>query len=202
MSPTSVCPQCQEEVSIPDGLEAQSVVRCPLCSSQFPLAEAIGESVIPPMLEPVSPPEEIVLPPVDDDELAENGEPQEVGPWGEETSETADEDSQSHAESYDFGEHAPPNYSPAATAVLRREEAKSSAAGHLGKFVGMALAGLLGITFAYFVLSLVSPRHFDFLNLWGRRTNQTEKQPAAAESRPKPAPKAEPDDKSHWPGFE
>ena len=46
MSVTSSCPRCQKQVTIPDGLGAASVMRCPLCEAEYELREA----TVPPML--------------------------------------------------------------------------------------------------------------------------------------------------------
>lgn len=42
MAKTSHCPNCAQAVTIPDGLESESTVRCPTCEAEFPLAEALA----------------------------------------------------------------------------------------------------------------------------------------------------------------
>jgi hypothetical protein len=44
----STCPRCQKSVSIPNGIDSDAVVRCPLCNAEYRLGEAI-----PPVLVPV-----------------------------------------------------------------------------------------------------------------------------------------------------
>jgi len=51
MPTISTCPRCSRMVSIPEGLDATTLVRCPLCGAEYPL-EAAMES-LPPKLIPV-----------------------------------------------------------------------------------------------------------------------------------------------------
>lgn len=51
MSIISKCPKCHEQVTIPDGLDPEMEVRCPLCAVVYALREAIAEA--PPALIPV-----------------------------------------------------------------------------------------------------------------------------------------------------
>ncbi len=51
----STCPKCDKPVSIPSGVDASAAVRCPLCSAEYALAEALAPP--PPELIPVSLPE-------------------------------------------------------------------------------------------------------------------------------------------------
>ncbi|MGD0900865.1 MAG: hypothetical protein ABR915_23785, partial [Thermoguttaceae bacterium] len=53
MSLTSSCPQCQKQVTVPDGAAGDAIVRCPLCDAQYPLSEAMA--LAPPMLIVVTP---------------------------------------------------------------------------------------------------------------------------------------------------
>jgi len=50
----SKCPKCEQAVTIPDGIDPQAAVRCPLCEVEFPLAEAMAGA--PPALIPVDAP--------------------------------------------------------------------------------------------------------------------------------------------------
>jgi hypothetical protein len=74
MSFTSSCPKCQRQVTVPDGVAADLLVRCPLCEAEYPMSEALAtappalvvvgaaavpESAIPPIpmtAEPAIPP--------------------------------------------------------------------------------------------------------------------------------------------------
>lgn len=51
MPSVSRCPQCEQQVSIPPGVPGEITVRCPLCSAEYPLADALA--TLPPMLVPV-----------------------------------------------------------------------------------------------------------------------------------------------------
>jgi hypothetical protein len=51
MPTISTCPNCSEMVSIPRGLDATTLVRCPLCGAEYPLGAAID--MLPPKLIPV-----------------------------------------------------------------------------------------------------------------------------------------------------
>ena len=44
----SKCPQCGDQVSIPEGVIAEATVRCPICAAEYPLADALASA--PPML--------------------------------------------------------------------------------------------------------------------------------------------------------
>jgi hypothetical protein len=79
--------------------------------------------------------------------------------------------SSSDSEHYNFGPSgesasAMPGATPGA--AWRNFQQQPSGLGVVGRFVGMAVCGLLGIAFAYLVLSVISPTRFDYLNLWGR----------------------------------
>ncbi len=43
----SACPRCQQQVTIPSGVEASMLVRCPLCNAEYPLSEALPPALIP-----------------------------------------------------------------------------------------------------------------------------------------------------------
>ncbi|OHB70094.1 MAG: hypothetical protein A2V70_00440 [Planctomycetes bacterium RBG_13_63_9] len=51
MPSVSKCPKCQQAVTIPDGVDREVEVRCPLCAVVYPLGEAMAE--LPPALVPV-----------------------------------------------------------------------------------------------------------------------------------------------------
>ncbi|MGA2033996.1 MAG: hypothetical protein ABSG68_17245 [Thermoguttaceae bacterium] len=64
MSFTSKCPKCQEQVTVPAGLEPEAVVRCPVCAVEYPLSEALA--LAPPALIIVSRPAAASLPTVEE----------------------------------------------------------------------------------------------------------------------------------------
>ncbi len=43
----SACPRCQQQVTIPTGVEPTMLVHCPLCDAEYPLSEALPPSLIP-----------------------------------------------------------------------------------------------------------------------------------------------------------
>ncbi len=51
MPTISTCPRCSQMVSIPGGLDAATLVRCPLCGGEYPLGAAMD--MVPPKLIPV-----------------------------------------------------------------------------------------------------------------------------------------------------
>jgi len=53
MSAISTCPKCQRLVAIPTGADSAAMVRCPLCSAEYPLSEALA--LVPPELILVAP---------------------------------------------------------------------------------------------------------------------------------------------------
>lgn len=56
MPSISKCPKCHQAVTIPDGVDARTSVRCPLCSATYPIADAMADA--PPALIPVDTPAE------------------------------------------------------------------------------------------------------------------------------------------------
>jgi hypothetical protein len=48
----STCPKCDKPVSVPAGVDSSAAVRCPLCSAEYPLGEALTPA--PPELIPVA----------------------------------------------------------------------------------------------------------------------------------------------------
>ena len=61
MPSISNCPKCQQQVSIPAGVEAAAAVHCPLCNAEYALGEALA--LAPPELIPVLAPVEQRAPP-------------------------------------------------------------------------------------------------------------------------------------------
>jgi len=51
MAIISECPKCEGVVTIPDGVDPDATVRCPLCEAEYPLSEALAAA--PPALIPV-----------------------------------------------------------------------------------------------------------------------------------------------------
>ncbi len=267
MGSISKCPICGDRVSIPEGVERQALVRCPLCEAEFPLERAMtGALDPPPELVPVahlsagdaespsvaedasggpaaataaseglSPADETSdgQSLADDLSLAEEYEialkeegtttgfqaanddgtsPDDGGPVHREPAdseevyavagEAADEE-KPEGERYDFGGQAaggPGGFGlSGAASAWRSQQAGSSVLGQTGKFIGIIVGGLLGIAFAYLVLSLVSPAHFDYLHLWGRPNASA---PGGKTPGNSPAAPRAPGDQDRWPGLE
>lgn len=57
MSSYSLCPQCKQQVAIPDAAEMDARVRCPLCDAEFALGDVLADRVEgPPTLVLITPP--------------------------------------------------------------------------------------------------------------------------------------------------
>jgi hypothetical protein len=48
----STCPRCQKQVSVPAGVDATALVRCPICDAEYALSEALAWA--PPALIPLA----------------------------------------------------------------------------------------------------------------------------------------------------
>jgi len=48
MPPISTCPRCRLQISVPENVSPAALVKCPLCSAEYTLREALDEA--PPML--------------------------------------------------------------------------------------------------------------------------------------------------------
>jgi hypothetical protein len=48
----STCPRCQKQVSVPTGVDATALVRCPICDAEYALSEALAWA--PPALIPLA----------------------------------------------------------------------------------------------------------------------------------------------------
>lgn len=53
MSLTPNCPKCQKQVTVPDGVSTDAIVRCPLCQAEYSISEALA--LLPPLLIVVRP---------------------------------------------------------------------------------------------------------------------------------------------------
>jgi hypothetical protein len=186
----SSCPHCGQQVLISAELHAECLVRCPICEAEFPLGQALANAVdAPPELTPVAR--------VAEEQRSEKEEEQTAG-WGVTPSGTVERtqagvasqptdaafqptDSASEPpvpqapapdhEPTDAPPDAPPAVSPfEARALWQSRQKPESLFGSAGKAIAIAAGGLLGIAVAYLALSVISPRRFDFLNLWGQNT--------------------------------
>lgn len=200
----SDCPQCGGKVSVPTGIEGEATVRCPLCAHEFPLSEALLRAAdAPPALVPVSPTAEdpsdgLSLDPSEGLSLADDAPGQEPEEADEETYRVAGEtDGAAAAEHYDFASAAPGALGTARP--WRNRQPEPSPVAGLVKFIGMGIFGLLGIAVAYLALSLISPKNFDYLNLWGKRPAEAPSQPGS--NGRSPSTRVEPDGKEKWPGL-
>jgi len=94
-----------------------------------------------------------------------------------------------------------PTFSHAQTAALwRSRQRPASSLGAVGKAIAIVVGGFLGIAVAYFFLSIISPRKFDFLHLWGRPRQSDTSGPGSNSKNGTPAGAApgkfDPDDSS------
>jgi hypothetical protein len=80
----STCPRCQKQVSVPPGVDSAALVRCPLCSGEYALNEALAWTppALIPVVSPVAvdfapPPHEIPVEPAERDQIGvhEGSEP-------------------------------------------------------------------------------------------------------------------------------
>ena len=194
MSSVSDCPSCGQKVSIPQGIDAGTTVRCPLCEGEFPLDRALAAAVpAPPELVPVArisadtsngltvadeDPDQVALERPAGTEQPASGQEAAVPPAAESAEDgyaLAGElrgEAEAEAEGYDFGDGLPaagPGLGAAgAAAPWRSRQQEPSLAGQLGKFVGIVVGAFLGIAVAYLVMSWISPGRFDYLDVWGR----------------------------------
>jgi hypothetical protein len=139
----STCPRCQKLVSIPGGVDAATLVKCPLCDEQYALGDAIA--LTPPELIPV--------------EAVAVSSPTDHG---------AEDADQHDSEADNEAVAAVRSYS-APTGVRRRRRKPKSAVRTL---VEVVLGGLGGCLLGYYALAFYfGPefRHTDFpqLNLPG-----------------------------------
>jgi hypothetical protein len=223
MSSISDCPSCGRKVSIPADLDPATPVRCPLCEAEFPLDRALAAAVaIPPELVPVArisaeSPNGLTLFDEDSEQLAEQpaehvdasagigagiaaGTPDDVYTLqGEPPAKAEDED---EAERYDFGDGPAVGGAglgiPGAAALRRSRQEEPSLVVHLVKFIGIAVCGLLGIAVAYLALSLISPTHFDYLNVLGRAKKPSPDGKLSAPNGEAPAKSAERNPNDPW----
>ncbi len=205
-SSISTCPHCAQQVSISSGLEAETLVRCPICEAEFPLRLALVNAVeAPPELVPVARVTEalrdtavqLATPPQTAGAKGKEAEAQgtappsisperaDPAPAGRPVDTAAlvralDEEQGPSHEIYGLAGHsagveasAIPDVTHAQAAALWRSRQKPvSSLGSVGKGVAIVVGGFLGIAVAYFFLSIISPRKFDFLHLWGRPRQQ------------------------------
>jgi hypothetical protein len=214
-SSISTCPHCAQQVSISPGLEAEALVRCPICEAEFPLRLALVNAVeAPPELVPVARVEalrdtavRLATPPETAPAKTKDVEAREAalsptspsatagiapGPAGaNEKADPApasrpvdtaalvralDEEQGPSPEIYGLAGQSPgagasalPDVTHAQAAALWRSRQKASSSfGAVGKGIAIVVGGFLGIAIVYFIFSIISPRKFDFLHLWGR----------------------------------
>jgi hypothetical protein len=93
---------------------------------------------------------------------------------------------------------------PMPAAVWRTRRPEPSAFRGLVKFVGLGVAGLFGIAVAYLLMSLISPKNFDYLNVWGRakQGDSPTKDPAAGGKGASSEEPPKPTTQDTWPGLD
>ena len=129
----STCPKCDKPVSIPSGVDASAAVRCPLCSAEYALGEAL--TPLPPELIPVNLPDVQPSPAFVGETVAETtrveGEPQQ--------------DSEDENEAVAVAER----FRSTPVAPRRRRKPKSA----LQTLIEVVAGGLAGCLVAYYALA-------------------------------------------------
>ena len=162
MPAISQCPKCDAAVSLPQGADPQSLVRCPLCDESYLLQAALD----------IAPPELIVL----GGSTAAGADASDVETAGDIEVEAP---SAELAVNFDFGaEQTPANVSlPDDLAHRESDELDRYAETYHSKhrprllakqIVGVLLGGLLGLAIGYVALLWIGGPQKDFLQLGER----------------------------------
>lgn len=200
MGSTANCPICGEKISVSGQFEADTAVRCPVCDAQGDFAQILADSTENPIElafateEALNDSDGLVVVEDDQDEHDAHDEQDVYAIAGE-----AEQDA-SEPEAYDFGGQGPSlGLASGETAAWRSRQPEPSATLQIVKFFGMGICGVLGIAFAYLILSVISPANFDFLNLWGRGATGSGKAASSRTNSTSPPPTAS--DGDSWPGL-
>ncbi|MHB1037900.1 MAG: hypothetical protein ACYC35_25905 [Pirellulales bacterium] len=157
MTSVSNCPRCQQPVTIPRSVDAMAQVRCPLCSAEFPLREALDHAVL-------TPPELVAV---------------GVAPPGRE-----DDDAMDIPVGEVVGQRPRVTVAPAAGAPSRAGSTRGAGSvsdvplgwtppsarkkrgpGFVRQLTGIVLGGFLGLAIGYYVLNWIGGQNADFLEI-------------------------------------
>lgn len=187
MASISKCPRCGQSVTIPDGVAAEARVRCPLCSAEYPLGEALAgvpptlivveaPAVVapPPLPEPVAPPAVVEAPPLpplpappvavhDHDWMSAEAAATEEG---------EEAVAESEHEPFDAAAFSGISKEPAAgddkkppPGVPRwRARSKRKARNPVKDLIGALVGGFVGLTIGYYLLNWFGGPRFNFLD--------------------------------------
>lgn len=226
MTSIAKCPDCGHEVSISEGLEPQSVVDCPICEKEFPLDEAVAAEAADDDLTLADDEAEadLALEAADksgDVAESEASPPDQETPPGDEQVDSSDEykvageddreeraehegDGEQEGESYDFGAPAKGDaeaYRAASEALRRNQKPEVPPLSKAGRFIGVVIAGLLGILVAWVFVSVVT---WGYSKVAGNSTPDPKpKKSAKASAAPRGVtPNVPEDGEITWPGLE
>lgn len=191
---TSKCPKCQQPVAIPDGVEPEAEVRCPLCAVVYPLHEAIAE--IPPALIPVeshtvtgaapdsdsAPKSNLISEPFHTAESTDTAESPDAEQDVEESPQTDGAAADGVTPKIDIGQ-TPVDREVFAGFRLQEDEASQGETSDATpsqqgrrkrkreksaakEIVGAILGGFLGLAIGYYTLNYLGGERFDFMNIY------------------------------------
>jgi len=197
----SKCPKCRQPVTIPDGVDPDAEVRCPLCAVVYPLRQAMAAA--PPALVPV--------------ETAEtDAQRSDEGAGGPDAGQDADAPSQPAAATI---ENATPKIDtgqtpvdseaftgfrvqdeessrrestddvPSCRLLPKRKKGKSAAK----EIAGAILGGFLGLSLGYYLLNFFGGERFDFLEIPLPGVEHTYRHRAASDNGNAEKPETPPD---------
>lgn len=186
MAAIATCPDCGQQVTIPERVDESVLVRCPLCSGEYPLGKVgLNRVEAPPSLVPVAEPQpkkepllrlwdRVTALPADDppaDSPATEEAPGEVpreAPGqapGEVPGEVATE---AEPEAFDFAGNEPEAVDEPEGVVVVGPGRRRSQGGRrmLRELLGVVLGGVVGVCAAYYVLNLFGGARFDFARIY------------------------------------
>lgn len=137
----STCPRCQKSVSIPSGIDSDTMVRCPLCNAEYVLGEAFPPELIPVLGVKAEGDEEntITIPIEPGDELVESVEAETYGLADHQGVEEKEEENEAVAAMRRVPK----------TAGRARRQPKSG----LQRFIEVVTGGLAGLLVGYYALA-------------------------------------------------
>ena len=168
MSTTSKCPKCDQAVTIPDGIDPQCAVRCPLCAVEYPMSEALATA--PPALIPV---DVAVSAPSAASAAADVEPPDEETPlldvWKKVKTPEIDLGGATAVPDDDFDGFAGEEPSSEGTAVTpsfaRPRRRKSKEKSGIRWVLESLLGGFMGLVLGYYLLNLCFGAQFNLLKI-------------------------------------
>jgi len=177
MSVVAKCPECERQVTIPDGVDPEVSVRCPLCNAEYPLSEAMATA--PPELVPVAAigdgissaagPETGTEQPVEAQQPVSDELQLDAWKKVDQAPQIDVGEGQADEEEVEVGEHlfardeSLDAAQPAGVAAPPRK--RNPQASVLRQLVGTVLGGFLGLAIGYYLLNWYFGPRFDFLSI-------------------------------------